>query len=504
MTIMISSAVHEDWCAFAGSRLTAMGVQKPLSGERSGLAPTALAQKMHLASGAPNDVFNNVAPQNLGQTWSIAAAEVVLANAEQEVWGWADPLNLPFMEFWKEFDPRCRFVLVYGSPAKYISSEITRSADAIDRVDHILKRWTSFHSSMLSFYQQNQDRCILTDIRGFDGSAAPVAETLTQKFDINASALDHSEYCAETPTLEIISERIMAPRHEQTELFSELQNSADIAIGASSNSNRGLSEKAIEEQLAMRAETGAQIATIGSQHAKIAELERQIAEHETRIQQLLENAETRTDANSTLYKRQLDQVRDELHYYYSKYSELSAPAASGRVMNEPASSNTQSPSAHASSVLIDLGSFVDGAGWHQPEERGRWAGAESRSTCNIPALRPGKYRVTARILDSMGLEILRSMKIELNGVNLNARLKILCDMGGRLAPLRRAKAGFNNVENPFPASLVASIRAHNLSNSGPNELAIISELVRSPSAVSGDDDRLLSCFFENIEIVRVD
>jgi hypothetical protein len=148
--------------------------------------------------------------------------------------------------------------------------------------------------------------------------------------------------------------------------------------------------------------------------------------------------------------------------------------------------------------------FVDGRGWHNPETNGRWAGAAASSTITLGALAPANYRVKVRIVDAMSLDHLRGIKLSFNGVELSSKLTILSDMGGRLAPLRRAKAAYRNVANPYPATITARV-SRNMFNEDEEsaQFGIRSIEPVSPATHGESDVRALSVCVQSIEFEAI-
>ena len=500
MTILVTCGIHEEWCTFAQGRFESMGFSAPAASSRSHMSATELTEKMFAASQpAGKSSFGGPAPK-LGQTWQIAAADLMIANADHDAWGWAHPENLRFLEFWKTFDPNCRFALIYTSPAEYIAREISVDDVEGEGLEEIIARWRDYHEEMLRFYHANSDVSMLINLHNFEDTAQPIATLLSDRLSLNATRLNQAEFLFQSALMDVIAERLIDQELELANLFSELENSADLPMSMSAYSRRGLTGKAhreLDENL-----TGLDQAqsNLLNAHREIEQLN-QLLQTERREKEALETAVAEAHVPQLLEK-QLEQVREELHLYFNKYNELKAQVGAGGIVKMPGQIAARSQPI-APPIHIDLKSYIDGEGWHHAEDQGRWAGASLSSTLRLPDLDPGKYTVSVRIVDSMALDILRGMSLTLNGGPLNVSLKILSDMGGRLAPLRRAKAHASNIEKPLPATLSATIEANQIRIRDDNILGIVSPRAVYPPSVHGHDDRLLSCCIESVSFHRV-
>lgn len=506
MTILVTCSIHDEWCTFAQGRFESMGFSAPAASSRSHMSAIELTEKMSAASQpAAKPSFGGPAPK-LGQAWQIASADLMIANADQDAWGWAHPENLRFLEFWKEFEPNCRFALIYTSPAEYIAREISVDDVEGDGLEEIIARWRDYHEEMLRFYHANSDVSMLINLHNFEDTAQSIATLLSDRLSLNATRLNQAEYLFQSALMDVIAERLIDQELELANLFSELENSADLPMSMSAYSRRGLTGKAHRELDENQTGLNEAQSNLLNAHREIDQLtqslqrSQELLETERREKETLELAAAEAHVPQLLEK-QLEQVREELHLYFNKYNELKMQVATGDVaIIGPAAARSQPI---APPVHIDLKSYIDGEGWHHAEDQGRWAGASLSSTLRLPDLDPGKYTVSVRIVDTMALDILRGMSLTLNGGPLKASLKILSDMGGRLAPLRRAKAHASNIEKPLPATLTATIEPNQIRIRDDNFLGIISPRAVYPPSVHGQDDRLLSCCIESVSFHRV-
>jgi hypothetical protein len=89
---------------------------------------------------------------------------LVLGNFQKENWGWADWRSLWLLEFWRDFDPQIRFVLVYQSLDGLVA-ELVQSGAAMSAQDlfHITRLWLAIHRDLVRFHHRNRGRSILVN-----------------------------------------------------------------------------------------------------------------------------------------------------------------------------------------------------------------------------------------------------------------------------------------------------------------------------------------------------
>ena len=96
--------------------------------------------------------------------WSGLFADLMIANIDSKVWGWADPNILPFINYLKEIDHNVLFVLVYRCP-KFLFE----SSSILDEKEFLntLYDWYFYNKSLLDFYLNNRERAILINSENF-------------------------------------------------------------------------------------------------------------------------------------------------------------------------------------------------------------------------------------------------------------------------------------------------------------------------------------------------
>ena len=95
--------------------------------------------------------------------WNGLAMDLFLGNINQSLWGWADSQALPLLNYWRDMDESVYFALVYEQPHSIlINNQRILDQDSIERK---LQEWVDYNESLLQFYLNNQNRCLLVHSR---------------------------------------------------------------------------------------------------------------------------------------------------------------------------------------------------------------------------------------------------------------------------------------------------------------------------------------------------
>jgi len=539
MSILITSGFEKNWCAFAQSRLENMGVAKSGRSQRNDLDALAFLNKMcgsYKLSVERSRSFRQVDP---GKAWQIVAADLVVENSDIEDWGWADPRNLFFLEFWKEFDSACKFLLVYGSLHQSIANHIEEKGSFPKSPDAWISRWNGYHSELLKFYHDNPDRCVLVHISEFSGNASGLARQLQSVLDVPARLLNSEELLPEDSISILAANQILQndvyKDNQHANLYAELENAANLPDSQEANTSQ-IAENALKDYQGAQQNNELLSQELLTRDADIKGLQETIVQKEILLKKLSQehkqdlkkktNTKSKeiTRLNSELEKQvgkgmgkeqenellllQLHQVQEELEYYFTKFQKHNSPEqednrhehSDGEVKK---TSNIKQPKGQGH-IIIDFRSFVDGTGWHSPEDIGRWAGMSNESTVNLPPLKPGKYLLNVKITDGMDNQMLKGLKLSLDNEKVNISRKLMSNLTGPLAPIRRLKAEIGCIEKPYPVEVngvftisekMAQDKVHCLSFNVPSTI--------SPAELGEQDTRDLSLCYQLLEIVKI-
>lgn len=230
MDIIVSCGMQNSWCEFIQDRLEGMGVKAPKPAPRTDSSAYDLIAKMCISLPKSEKETNHYQPAQLGRAWEVAASDLFVANVETPVWGWSDPRNIHLLNFWSDFDPGCKFILAYGSPAESLAIALRQDTLTISELEESISDWAYYHQALLEFFHSNRERSILTHIGAFERRSAPVLEMLKNRFEIEVGTARTSKWLQKSPLREMIARYAIADYRAENELLFELDNSADIPM----------------------------------------------------------------------------------------------------------------------------------------------------------------------------------------------------------------------------------------------------------------------------------
>lgn len=102
--------------------------------------------------------------QPIGKLWENLASDLLLANLNSDLWGWYEEQSVQALNFWADLEPNIHFLLVCTRPEDELCQKLSQAsgADAID-AEALVKDWYQRHQSLLQFYLQHPQRCLLID-----------------------------------------------------------------------------------------------------------------------------------------------------------------------------------------------------------------------------------------------------------------------------------------------------------------------------------------------------
>ena len=99
---------------------------------------------------------------SVGKLWEQLASDIFLTNIESTIWGWADVRSTWLLDYWLNFEPGLKFVLVCVSREQMLANAMTNGTDMAS-VDKMLLAWKAHHQELLRFNRANPKRSLLVD-----------------------------------------------------------------------------------------------------------------------------------------------------------------------------------------------------------------------------------------------------------------------------------------------------------------------------------------------------
>ncbi len=463
-----------------------------------------------------------------GRVAHALAADLMLANLTQADWGWTDPHLVHLLEYWRDYDPLFRFVLVYASPVQTVSTLVRQDEPASSLVADTLARWLTFNREVLRFYHANRDRALLVDSRAVFRRPSALIELVRQRWDVDSLVeqrvvvdrkADALADVIARSLLEDLGKGHVGKGLDVAELeatWAELESSADLpgmlrtsrwqvpAYDAWEQYLEG--RKRQEEQVRRNAELVRRLEVWKAELAKqkaaaLAAAKAAPKASDTRLEDKLKEAR---EENELLLLR-LRQAQGELQTYFKKYQNLvkARAAADGGAVEAsekqkkkpgqaPGVAKTPSPQA---SAHVDFRRLIDGENWYYAEHDGRWAGPNRESSLRLPAMQAGQYRLEIAVVDAMAPDILYGMVVSLEGQPLKLR-----SSDGKLGPWGGLLRWWNKKQK-YPVLLSAQVHI------GPGEAGRALRLdfrfprTISPATRGSDDMRELAVRVREVSLI---
>ncbi|OPH35273.1 hypothetical protein [Moraxella equi] len=301
--------------------------------------------------------------------WDSLAFDLIMANDEQSLWGWADSNAISLLEYWADFDEDMVFVLTYDKPdviLKHLLNDVEVQQLEQSVIDEKTKDWFEYNQALINFYQKNKNRCLLVNGEQVLDSAKDYVHSVAKITQIEFSSgseelptLQDDVSLADSLTLDFLIREVLASSDDIHQMFNRLQNLADIPLvsQAQIGSALDLLKETVSKQnklLQMDAEQEIQSKLMISQqenslmieqlHQTQAELEkyylenkkssdllRQEQEKVKSLEKQLTNKQELLNANqlspqikqeNDLLIKQLHQTQEELERYYLENQRL--------------------------------------------------------------------------------------------------------------------------------------------------------------------------------------
>jgi hypothetical protein len=116
-----------------------------------------------------------------GGLWEQLAGDLFLANLKSPVWGWADPLSTWLLDFWLNFDPAVKFVLVCSSPEEMLAHSISDASQSVS-TEALIEAWQEHHQEILRFHHRNPDRSLLVSVADCVANPVDLVETCISRW----------------------------------------------------------------------------------------------------------------------------------------------------------------------------------------------------------------------------------------------------------------------------------------------------------------------------------
>lgn len=170
--------------------------------------------------------------------WDYIPMDLMIANIDNEFWGWADKNALENLEYWKNLDPSIYFVLTYDQPQSLLhkleseNEEISKEI-ILEKLDD----WNAYNTKMLDFFEKNPERAILINnerVKQQNNSSikALYSQVVPNEFNqqeiVSLEELSMEQTVSESPISSVLFNTIINNSPEISETFSKLNQQANF------------------------------------------------------------------------------------------------------------------------------------------------------------------------------------------------------------------------------------------------------------------------------------
>ena len=483
MSVIITSAYPSKICKIAGDLLESLGVAVATPSASHGYTPGEITRKMcaaHHIAEQRRTAFLQVQP---GTTWQVLGADLFLANADGGSWGWAAKHNIFFLDFWRSFDPQCRFLLLYTSPERGIAHCLHDGNINSVNVQQEAEAWRAYHVEMLRFYHRHADISLLADLSAAEAQPDKFRTQIEQRLDVHETRdlRGPSEPSLGSALTELIIGTYREALASAKLVHDELQSTADLPSIVDEENQNLIAAHAWREYVELQTIPPAV----------------DDCEKSTVLGEALDNA----NETISILRAQLVQTQEELEHYFVK-SQANALASAASDDAQDLSFVSTMDKVAASEVDIDMTGFISGSNWYHAEKDGRWAGPGTISTLQLPSLQKGRYRLEASIVDAMSDDLINNVQIHCGDQKILLKKVIRSDLGGALAPLKRARSSIRR-HRPYPVRISGEFDVPDNLSPSQSLLAIEFPRTLSPASLGQNDERNLSARFKSIRLIPV-
>ena len=292
------------------------GVANALPSRNNQYSPTSLQSKIFEVYEWNVEDSTYPLPE-LGKVWQELGSDLFMGNLSQLLWGWSDHQTVWLLDFWKDFDPQIRFVLVYSAPEFVICNMLQQQVDAPADMDSILAAWNRYNTELLRFY--NRDRCLLINAQTALQQPSVLLEKMADAFALRLQlpaeeARQNTSRVAAGLACSLISDT--SPT-DQNALYQELESTADIISSGVRPST--------QEKLQAWSEYNRLIRELNNNASLTEQQQRELETLKAELEQQTHNnlnKQQELERENELLLLQLHQVQEELEQHFLNNQEL--------------------------------------------------------------------------------------------------------------------------------------------------------------------------------------
>lgn len=337
MSIIIQAGHRSSYSDKLMQMLYERGLSKPINSQSRNLSAKQVAKTLAKIAQKSQSLINNRIIDNL-------TVDLVLANLDQDDWGWGDESNLDTLDYWQTTDPSARFILVFDSPKCLLKSLIGTELNA-QNIDTVISEWIDYHKRLLEFFEENEHLSLLMEGDMAVNNLMNVKDkiqAITTSLDFESFAIENSEQLSDnsqdednlpqttnTVVFDIIANEILNQYPECMQLYQQLLDKSSIRLAkpplpikdnlsllihslSQLHDEEDFKKKMMLENLALKDK-------LSALYEQKQALEQKLNDNVLLIEQASKNEQqiaNQAKQENTLLISQLHQVQEELEKYY--------------------------------------------------------------------------------------------------------------------------------------------------------------------------------------------
>jgi hypothetical protein len=194
---------------------------------REKMSPQNMVAKLLHACNADSGSCLQLTP---GKLWNELLGDLLMANLDQGVWGWADSALIRLMGWLADYEPEVRFVLSYCSPELTLAHTQVGKEISKDMLDQCLTDWANYNEELLRFFYRNKDRCLLVNTSVTTHVPILLLTQVEEQFGIslNKNAVQPIPLNAKINVAAVLARHLLTNRDELNVLYQELEAASSI------------------------------------------------------------------------------------------------------------------------------------------------------------------------------------------------------------------------------------------------------------------------------------
>lgn len=296
------------------------GMAEAKPSRREGFVPAQISETLVKVHGAvPVQhvcVADQLAQIEVAPVWQGLALDLMLANVEQPLWGWADAQAVYLLDYWKSQDPQTVFVLVFDEPQSVFTRQAMEHADANPQEQEArVNGWLAYNSALLHFHLRNPERSLLVHAAQVKASAQSYLQQLSLHVDAQLrlpieeaqSLADHDSQDLGNDLIQVsagpvgkqkqaldcnplaqwLAQQLLEEYPQATELYEQLQAAASLPQRSQTQTGRQLAASSVQANRKYQAWSAfvAQQAAMQAHAQRLLQLGKELDEQAQQVQQ---------------------------------------------------------------------------------------------------------------------------------------------------------------------------------------------------------------------------